>query len=107
MQSKQGGIPREVAPALPVLSGRATVQALTLKVLTAGCLAGLLLMAERPAYAYVDPGSGLLTLQIVGASIAGSFFLLRQKVRRLFGSGVATRGAESSTIQTPKTDARS
>jgi hypothetical protein len=106
MQSKQGGVPREVVQAQSVRPGRAAFQAVTLKLLTAGCLAGLLLMAERPAYAYVDPGSGLLTLQIVGASIAGSFFLLRQKVRRFFGNGVASRGADSGTIQPPKTDAR-
>jgi hypothetical protein len=36
----------------------------------------------RPAYAYVDPGSGLLVFQIVSTTFAGAVFLLRRRVRQ-------------------------
>jgi hypothetical protein len=49
-----------------------------------GQTAGLILMTERAAMAYVDPGSGLLAFQIVGASIVGVFYLLRQRLREWF-----------------------
>jgi hypothetical protein len=34
--------------------------------------------------AYVDPGAGLLALQILGASVMGSYYLLGRKLRSLF-----------------------
>jgi len=37
----------------------------------------------RYRVAYVDPGTGLLALQILGSSIVGSFYLLRSKLRSL------------------------
>jgi hypothetical protein len=40
----------------------------------------------QPAYAYVDPGSGLLLFQIVGSTFAGMTFLLRKNIRRFFAS---------------------
>jgi len=39
----------------------------------------------QPAYAYVDPGTGLFLFQMVGSTFAGMMFLLRKRVRRLFG----------------------
>jgi len=36
----------------------------------------------KPAYAYVDPGSGLLVFQIVSTTFAGAVFLLRKRVRQ-------------------------
>ena len=38
---------------------------------------------ERTARAYVDPGSGLLVLQSVGALVSGALFYFRGKLRRL------------------------
>ena len=38
---------------------------------------------ERPAYAYIDPGSGLLTLQTLGAVFTGILFYLRRRLRSL------------------------
>jgi hypothetical protein len=35
----------------------------------------------QPAYAYVDPGSGLLALQIISTTFAGMIFLIRRRVR--------------------------
>jgi hypothetical protein len=51
--------------------------------LTIGQFIGLLIMIERQAKAYVDPGSGLLTLQMMAASAAGGFFFLRHKLKKL------------------------
>jgi hypothetical protein len=45
----------------------------------------LLNVTCRPAYAYVDPGSGLLFIQVIGSTFAGITFLLRKKIRELFG----------------------
>ena len=42
------------------------------------------LIAE-PAYAYVDPGSGLLALQIIGSTFAGALFLVGKRIRETLG----------------------
>jgi hypothetical protein len=39
---------------------------------------------QKPAYAYADPGSGLLFLQIAGSMLAGGLFIVRSKLRKLF-----------------------
>jgi len=39
---------------------------------------------EQPAYAYVDPGSGLLALQILSTTFAGFIFIIRKRVRQFF-----------------------
>ena len=47
-------------------------------------LAGpLLLMTELPAQAYTDPGSGLLTLRMLGAWLAGGIFYVRYKLNKI------------------------
>lgn len=45
----------------------------------------LLAALAKPAYGYVDPGSGLLAVQVGGSMLAGGLFILRSKLRRLFG----------------------
>lgn len=51
----------------------------------------LLLMAalgvtfERRAYAYIDPGSGLLIFQSVGAIVSGTLFYFRRRLKAIFG----------------------
>jgi hypothetical protein len=42
--------------------------------------------SERSAYAYVDPGTGLLALQAIGASLAAIGFAIRRKIYALFRS---------------------
>ena len=37
----------------------------------------------RPAYAYVDPGSGLFMLQIVSSTFVGITFLIRKRIRQV------------------------
>ncbi len=41
------------------------------------------LTSERAAYAYVDPGAGLLVLQTVGATLAGVLLAFRRKLTGL------------------------
>lgn len=44
----------------------------------------LLIAMAKPANAYVDPGSGLLFLQVGGSMLAGALFAFRAKIRKLF-----------------------
>jgi hypothetical protein len=39
---------------------------------------------QKPAYAYADPGSGLLFLQVAGSMVAGALFIVRSKLSKLF-----------------------
>jgi len=55
------------------------------------------LALTSPAYAYIDPGTGTMLLQVVGAMIAAGLFYLRSArlwVSRRFGLGKAN--AESN-----------
>ncbi len=47
-------------------------------------LFSLSLGLERRAYAYVDPGSGLLMLQAAGTILTGVLFTLRRRIKILF-----------------------
>ena len=42
----------------------------------------LLASIEKPAYAYVDPGSGLLLVQVLSSTLGGIVFFLRKRLRR-------------------------
>ena len=57
-----------------------------LLLLTVLQIAALLVAFERPAQAYVDPGSGFVFLQVAGSMCAGAIFYLRHRVKRLFYS---------------------
>lgn len=57
---------------------------LDLSLLVIQVLAVLCALAQ-PAYAYVDPGSGFVALQIISSSFAGVIFLLRKRLRRIIG----------------------
>ncbi len=54
-------------------------------------LAGAALLFERPAYAYVDPGSGLLAIQAAGSALIATGWYLRRKIYALFHRGGATK----------------
>ena len=47
-------------------------------------LLALAVVTARPAYAYVDPGSGLFALQVIGSALLGFGYLVRARIRRLF-----------------------
>ena len=40
---------------------------------------------ERRAYAYIDPGSGLLIFQSIGAVVSGTLFYFRRRLKALLG----------------------
>jgi hypothetical protein len=65
----------------------------------------------RPAHAYVDPGSGLLFFQVAGSMFAGALFVMRTKIRKLFGlkpptEPASTRDDESISPGTARTGSR-
>ena len=69
------------------------------------CLAGFAMMLERSAFAYADPGSGLMALQIIGATLSAVAIYLRHKIARLFGrrtrhaaDGVSDSGSASEQV---------
>jgi hypothetical protein len=52
-------------------------------------LAAVMLLFATPAYAYIDPGTGSLIIQMLLAALVGSVFYLRTIIRRIksfFGS---------------------
>jgi hypothetical protein len=53
--------------------------------LTAFCCICLLVATERRAYAYVDPGSGLLAVQSFAAVMGAVGYTLRRRIAALFG----------------------
>jgi hypothetical protein len=66
---------------------------------------GAAILFERPAYAYADPGSGLLAIQAAGSALVAAGWYLRRKIYLLFqrldrksdheGLSSATNGADS------------
>ncbi len=52
-------------------------------------LLGATLLFERPAYAYADPGTGLLAVQAAGSALVATGWYLRRKIYSLFHSGEA------------------
>jgi hypothetical protein len=47
-------------------------------------LAGVALLLEQPAYAYADPGTGLLAVQAMGSALVAGGWYLRKKIFSLF-----------------------
>ena len=45
---------------------------------------GLVLVFEQPAYAYADPGTGLLAVQAAGSALVATGWYLRRKIVALF-----------------------
>jgi hypothetical protein len=62
----------------------------------------LLVALAKPAYGYVDPGSGLLAVQVGGSMLAGGLFILRTKIRRLFRLNSTDEKFETETCAHPK-----
>jgi hypothetical protein len=51
---------------------------------------------EEKAYAYIDPGSGLLILQSIGGFFAGVLYLVRKHIKAL--------ALRSTSVETAPTD---
>jgi hypothetical protein len=45
---------------------------------------GATMFFERPAYAYADPGTGLLAIQAVGSMLVAAGWYLRRKIYSIF-----------------------
>jgi len=56
----------------------------TYAALSVALFVALLLCTARPAYGYVDPGSGLLACQSAGSIVAGMIFYFRRRLKLLF-----------------------
>jgi len=54
-------------------------------------LVGAVLLVQRPAYAYADPGAGLLAVQAAGSALVATGWYLRRKLYALFRSRTAPR----------------
>jgi len=54
-------------------------------------LVGAALVFERPAFAYADPGTGLLAVQAAGSALVATGWYLRRKIYSLFRSDEAPR----------------
>jgi hypothetical protein len=50
------------------------------------CCLCALVATEHRAYAYVDPGSGLLAIQSIASVAAAAGYFMRRKIAALFGS---------------------
>jgi hypothetical protein len=61
-------------------------------------IVGAALLFERPAYAYADPGTGLLAVQAAGSALVATGWYLRRKIYSLF---------HSENAAAPKADKRS
>lgn len=72
-------------------------------VVTLAMFFSLSLAFEHKAYAYVDPGSGLLMLQAAGTVLTGILFTLRRRIKSLF---TRNQSAESPAIEpmSPKSE---
>jgi hypothetical protein len=67
-------------------------------------LFSLSLSLEPRAYAYVDPGSGLLMLQAAGTVLTGVLFTLRRRIKSLFSRDKPTESPVVEAIS-PKSEA--
>jgi hypothetical protein len=54
-------------------------------------LLGASLLFERPAYAYADPGTGLLAIQAVGSVLVATGWYLRRKLNSLLHPGARAK----------------
>ncbi|HEU0224246.1 MAG TPA: hypothetical protein VFR29_02315 [Steroidobacteraceae bacterium] len=73
---------------------------------TAGVLL-LVLATVPPAQAYIDPGTGSMLLQVIGAAVAGAIFYFRElRIKILSWFGRRPAGSAEADGQPPADDAR-
>jgi hypothetical protein len=53
---------------------------------------GAMLLSEREAWAYADPGTGLLAIQAAGSALIAAGWYMRRKLFALFHRGVEDAG---------------
>jgi hypothetical protein len=54
-----------------------------------------------PAYAYADPGTGLLMIQLFTSMFAGALFMVRRRLHRIYEilTGTSARSKKSTLIR--------
>jgi hypothetical protein len=62
----------------------------------------LMMATERRAYAYIDPGAGLLALQSFFAGLAAFGYMMRRRIAGFFG-----RNKSSDSVVMPASTAQS
>jgi hypothetical protein len=63
--------------------------------LTVFSIVAVLSALAKPAYAYVDPGSGLFAFQIISTTVAGMIFMLRKRLHGFVRSLTLHSGSKS------------
>jgi hypothetical protein len=64
-------------------------------------LIGAILLFQQPAYAYADPGTGLLAIQAAGSAFIATGWYLRRKIYALLHRGCAAK-PEPGTYSEPE-----
>jgi hypothetical protein len=59
---------------------RKLIQAISILVIFVGAM----LLSQKPAYAYADPGTGLLAIQAAGSALIAAGWYMRRKIYSLF-----------------------
>jgi hypothetical protein len=72
--------------------------------LTAAMLFCVLVSLEDRAYAYADPGSGLLLLQFVSMVFAGALFTIRKRIQGLIYLAKRLRAPTDESISAKRKD---
>jgi hypothetical protein len=67
-------------------------------------LLGAVLLFERPAYAYADPGTGLLAIQAAGSALVAAGWYLRRKIYALFHRGAPKGQDGGESVSTSSED---
>jgi hypothetical protein len=67
-------------------------------------LLGAALLFERPAYAYADPGTGLLAIQAVGSALVAGGWYLRRKIYSLFHFGQTPKQEQDKLSVSPDSE---
>lgn len=64
---------------------------------TCAMLVCLFVCFERPAYAYIDPGSSLFLFQAVSSAFLGVLYFMRRRIKTLFGKKEAESTADGES----------
>ncbi|MGA2252339.1 hypothetical protein [Terracidiphilus sp.] len=65
-------------------------------------LVGATLLFERPAYAYTDPGTGLLAIQAAGSALIAVGWYLRRKIYSILHRGSAKSQSKENSVATER-----
>jgi hypothetical protein len=64
--------------------------------------AAVLCALSKPAYGYVDPGSGLLAFQMISTTFAGAIFIVRRRIVTILGKMPLLSRRSAPELETDK-----